>query len=212
MTMSKKKVETNANDYLEFDESKRPLSEEIATRSRNFDFFRSGFYLTNPDEILRKTGKDISTYDEIKKDSHVKSCIRSRKAGVLSKLWEIDRGKSKSKYNKFISKVFKKLKIKKLVQTILEAPLYGYKPLEIIWNYRNIDGRDYIVPVNIKGKAQKYFVFDEDNKLLYRSKDNFNGEQLPDKKFLIPRQEDDDDNPYGFPDLSLCYWSAEQNC
>lgn len=32
------------------------------------------------------------------------------------------------------------------------------------------------------------------------------GEELPQRKFLVPRQDPSYDNPYGFADLSMCFW------
>lgn len=202
----KKKIYYNTTDYVEVNVPKKGILQEVASKRRSFDFFSSSQYLVNPDEVLRKTGKSIQCYNEIKRDSHVKSCLRTRKAGVRKMLWDIDKGKTKSKHSKFIISVFNKLPLYKIIGDILEAPLFGYKPLEVMWHAATINNREAIVPYNVKGKPNRWFVFDDDGSLKFRSKENLWGEYLPPRKFLCPTQEADDDNPYGFADLSLCFW------
>ena len=90
----------NEHTFVAFQEEKRSLAKEIATRERSIDFYSLGMYLPNPDPVLKKMGKDITVYKELLSDAHVGSCITSRKAGVKSMLWEIDRGKSKSRQAK----------------------------------------------------------------------------------------------------------------
>ncbi len=41
--------------------------------------------------------------------------------------------------------------------------------------------------------------FDEENQLKFRTKENMNGEELPSKKFILPRNEPTYENPYAFP-------------
>ena len=200
------KIEYSDKDSIKVSVGKRKLSDEVASLRRAFSFFSCGSFLSNPDPILRKAGKEISAYKEIKTDSHVKACIRSRKAGAKSMLWDIDRGKSQSKHAKFIRMIFERLKIYKIIDDILEAPLFGYKPLEVYWEKETINGRECIIPSKIKGKPVDWFVFDDNGELLFRSKENYLGEAVPAKKFLVPKQEETTDNPYGFPDLSLCFW------
>lgn len=204
--MSTKTIEYANNEKIRVNTSNGKLSQEVASLHRAFNFFSNGSFLSNPDPILRKAGKEISAYKEIKTDSHVKACIRSRKAGAKSMLWDIDRGKSKSKHAKFIKQIFEKLPIYKIIDDILEAPLFGYKPIEVYWAKETIANKECIIPTKIQGKPIDWFVFGDSGQLLFKSKDNFLGEEVPNKKFLVPKQEDTDDNPYGFPDLSLCFW------
>ena len=67
---------------------------------------------------------------------------------------------------------------------------------------------NWILPTDIKGKPPRWFLFDAENNLKLRVMANPMGEVLPEKKFLLPRQEATYDNPYGFPDLSSCFWPA----
>ena len=75
--------------------SKKGLTEEIATRKRALNFYSLANILPDPDIVLRKQGKDIRIYKELLCDPHVFACIQSRKAGVLSLDWCINRGLDK---------------------------------------------------------------------------------------------------------------------
>lgn len=60
---------------------------------------------------------------------------------------------------------------------------------------------------DIVGKPPEWFQFDNDNLLRFRAKDaGLEGEPVPLNKFVVPRQDATYDNPYGFPDLSMCFW------
>jgi len=201
--MAKNGIWVDKNTFVSFsDKTTRPLSDEIATRQRSIDFYSLGMYLPNPDPVLKKMGKDIKVYTELMSDGHLGGCVTSRKSGVKSLEWEIDRGKAKSRQAKFVADIFKDLPVKDIVGEMMNAPQFGYQPLEVIWQRIN----KAIVPSNVIGKPQSWFVFSEDNELRFRTKENWNGEPLPDKKFLLARHEPTYENPYGFPVLSRCFW------
>lgn len=201
----KKGIWISPNEFRNFAavDQTRSLSDEIATRQRSIDFYSLGMYLPNPDPVLKKMGKDITVYKELLGDAHVQGCITSRKAGVKKLLWEIDRGKAKSRQAKFITDAMKDIDIDQIIGEILNAPLYGYQILEVLWTR----GENFIIPSDIIGKPQQWFVFSENNELRFRTKENYvNGEPLPDKKFLLARHDATYENPYGFPVLSCCFW------
>ncbi|ENE4637899.1 TPA: DUF935 family protein, partial [Escherichia coli] len=53
----------------------------------------------------------------------------------------------------------------------------------------------------------EWFQFDTDNCLRFRARDaGVEGELLSPSKFVVPAQDASYDNPYGFPDLSMCFW------
>jgi len=192
------------NTFVKFsDKTTSSLSREIATRQRSIDFYSLGMCLPNPDPVLKKIGKDIKVYTEMLSDGHLGGCVTSRKSGVKSLEWEIDRGKAKSRHAKFVTDAFKDLPVKDIIGEIMNAPLYGYQPLEVVWKRTN----KAIIPASITGKPQHWFVFNENNELRLLTKDNIlSGEELPPKKFLLARNEPTYENPYGFPVLSRCFW------
>ncbi|MEJ5227208.1 DUF935 domain-containing protein [Thermodesulfovibrio sp.] len=188
--------------FIKFTDERTSLTEELATRKGAIDFYSLGMYLPNPDPVLKKQGKDITVYKELLADAHVGGCITSRKAGVLSLEWSIDRGRAKSRQAKLIEKVFQNLNLEKIMSEILDATLFGYSVLEVIWE--KLGG--YILPKAIVGKPQEWFLFSIENELRLRTKDNFEGIPLPEKKFLLVQHEATYQNPYGFPLLSRCFW------
>jgi phage gp29-like protein len=178
------------------------ITDEIVTRKRSMDFFLMGTMLPNPDPVLKRMGKDIIIYEEIKRESHVSCCISSRKAGVKSLSWEIGKEKGKTREVELIENRFKKFKMQDIMDEILDAPLFGYKPMEAMW-----DDAEFWLPNNLVGKPPEWFCYDTDNTLRFRTKENFwEGELLPDKKILCPRHRATYKNPYGESELSKVFW------
>ena len=185
--------------------SKKNLTEEIATRKRALNFYSLANILPDPDIVLRKQGKDMRIYKELMCDPHVFACVQSRKAGVLSLDWDINRGVDKDENTENIFKLLKSLDVHKLINDILDATLFGFQPLEIIWQ-KNKSG--YILPTKIIAKPPEWFCFDNDNNLKFRTKENYYGELLPNKKFLLAQNNPSYNNPYGERTLSRVFWNV----
>ncbi|MDP8080236.1 DUF935 domain-containing protein [Phocoenobacter skyensis] len=183
---------------------KNKLLTEIATRSRSIDYWAMGHYLPNPDPILKKMGKDISVYRELLSDPHLSGCVRRRKAAVKGLDWRIT-PTGNEKIDEALQNLFENLPLNQIITEILNAALFGYQVLEINWQNQG----EGLFPASIIAKPQEWFVFDEDNQLRLRTKENYmEGELLPDHKFLLATQEATYTNPYGLGDLSKCFWSA----
>nr|VFK21742.1 MAG: Mu-like prophage protein gp29 [Candidatus Kentron sp. LFY] len=181
----------------------RSLTSQIATRERRPDFYSLSGMLPNPDPILKSQGKDISVYRELRTEPQVGGNIRRRKGAVKALEWGIEKEKAKQRAVSVTEGLFADLDFDRIVSEILDATLFGYQPMEIIWDKV---GR-YLLPVDVLGKPPEWFHFDEENRLRLRTKDDpTDGELLPARKFLLPRQEPSYDNPYGFPDLSMVFW------
>ena len=177
------------------------LSGEIASRSRSMDFWAMGSMLPNPDDVLKKLGLDIRVYETLKKDPSVGGAIRRRKSAVRA----MERGFRQDcnpKVKELLNTAFEKLDLTSIINNILEAPLFGYQPLEVLW------GNDWL-PSDVVAKPQHWFGFDDDNQLRLKTREKMlSGEVLPPRKFLLPRQDASYVNPYGFADLSMCYWAV----
>jgi len=178
------------------------VGNEIATRKRSFNFYNLAMILPDPDPVLRKQGKDIRIYKELLCDPHVWACVQSRKSGVLSLEWEINRGKDKTQQGQFIEDFFKSIDLNSIISEILNASLFGFQPLEIIWKKQG----NLILPAEIKAKPPEWFCFDDDNRLKFRTKENYYGEDLPERKFLCPQSNPSYENPYGERTLSRVFW------
>ncbi len=185
--------------------AKNTLSDEIATRKRALNFYSLANILPDPDIVLKKQGKDIKIYRELLCDPHVFACTQSRKAGVLSLDWEINRGLDKDEKAQTIEKLLKKLDINKLISDILDATQFGFQPLEIMWKKEK---SGYILPEKIIAKPPEWFCFDDDNNLKFRTKENYYGEIVSEKKFLLAQNNPSYNNPYGERTLSRVFWSV----
>ena len=64
------------------------------------------------------------------------------------------------------------------------------------------------MPAEIKAKPVEWFVFDDENKLKLKTKENRSGEELPEKKFLCPQYNPSYQNPYGERTLSRIFWNV----
>ena len=184
---------------------KKGITEEIATRKRALNFYSLANILPDPDIVLKKQGKDIRIYKELLCDPHVFACTQSRKAGVLSLDWEINRGLNKDQNAEDIENLLKKLDIQKLMSDILDATQFGFQPLEIIWKR---DKSGHIMPERVVAKPPEWFCFDDDNNLKFRTKENYYGEVVPNKKFLLAQNNPTYNNPYGDRTLSRVFWNV----
>lgn len=201
--MKTKGMWVSPTEFIQFGEPSKSLSDQIATRSRSIDFYGLGMYLPNPDPVLKALGKDIKVYRELRADAHVGGCIRRRKAAVKALEWGLDRDKAKSRVAKSIESIFADLDLSQIITQMLDAVLYGYQPMEIMWGKVG----SYLVPVDVVGKPADWFLYSPENELRLRTRQNMiQGEELPPRKFLVPRQDASYDNPYGFADLSMCFW------
>ena len=182
---------------------KQDLIRVIASRANAIDYWSFMHYLPNPDPVLKKMGKDISAYREILSDSHVGGCVRRRKAAIKGLEWRIT-PTGNEKTDEILTALFDRLPMSHIISQILDATLFGYQALEVMWESEN----GLLLPTAIVGKPQEWFVFDEENQLMLRTKDNSNGALVPEKKFLLATQQADFLNPYGRADLAMCFWAA----
>ena len=194
-------------EFVSFAETRqgKTLSEQIATRDRSMDVAGFGFLLPNPDPILKRQGKDISVYRDLRSDAHVGGCIRRRKAAVKALEWRVVRGKASARMTRLAGDVLATYDMDTLLNEITEAVLFGWQPLELVWGAFH----GATVPLQVIGKPPEWFFFDNDAQLRFRSREQpMLGEALEPRKFLLARQEASYANPYGHADLSMCFWPA----
>lgn len=194
-------------EFVRFAEGAKPtsLSDHIATRNRSPDFTALGMYLPNPDPILKKLGKDIRVYSDMRSHAHVGGCIRRRKAGVVRMEWRIDRDRASARMAKLCEQVLGDLDMRRVMREMLDAPLFGWQPMEVIWSSASAGGA--VVPLDVLAKPAHWFNFDSEAQLRFLTRQSmFQGELLEPRKFLVPAQDASYANPYGFADLSMCFW------
>lgn len=198
-------IYVSPTEFVSFAETRKrsSLSEEIATRDRSMDM-AFGFILPNPDPILKRQGKDISVYRDMRSRASVGGPIRRRKAAVKALEWRVERGKASARVTRLCTDVLASYDMDRLLNEITDAVLFGYQPLELMWG--NFNGA--MAPLEVIGKPQEWFTFDNNAQLRFRSRQQpLHGEELEPRKFLLARQEASYANPYGFADLSMCFWA-----
>ncbi|WP_339521617.1 DUF935 domain-containing protein [Pseudomonas sp. EL_65y_Pfl2_R96] len=194
-------------EFLSFAEAKRStrLNHHIATRGRTETGGLSGANLPNPDPILKAQGKDITVYRDLRSSALVGGNIRRRKAAVLSLERGLKRGEAPPNVERFITDWLTDLDLDRIIRELLDAPLFGYQPVELMWQPLGL----HQVPQDLLGKPAEWFFYDKDNTLRFRAKDaGQDGELCDPRRFIVARQDATYANPYGFPDLSMCFWPA----
>ncbi len=205
--MNKRGLWVSPTEFVSFAEAKRSstLNQHIATRGRSDAGSFSGANLPNPDPILKAQGKDITVYRDLRSSALVGGNIRRRKASVLSLERGIKRGDAPIKVERFIRDWLTDLDMDRIIRELLDAPLFGYQPVELMWRPVGMN----LVPEDLLGKPAEWFFYDKDNELRFRSKEaGQDGELCDPQRFIVARQDATYANPYGFPDLSMCFWPA----
>lgn len=172
------------------------------------DFFLSSFstYISNPNAITKHDNSSIEKLSKFLLDPHVWACVQSRVSGTLTKKWRVVKGlifdlNFGEKAVKVIEKSLGNLDMERIIEEILDAPLYGYKPFEIFWDYKG----GYLVPIDIIGKPSWWFDFDENGMIYFQD----NKKIAPKYKMLVAKHKATYINPYGIALLRKIYNSLQ---
>ncbi len=181
------------------DKNKKPITDEIATTSKDLDIFAGWLNrLENPDPTLRTEakGKGLNLYDEVDRDPHAGSVLQTRCLSVAGKEWEVLPGEESAQGQKIADHVKLALESSNLTQAcqeLMQAILYGFYVAEVMWQVK--DGS--VVPKKIMGKHPRRFSFSMDRELRLLTPENMiDGEEVPDRKFIVFTF-GSSDNPYG---------------
>lgn len=203
--MSSKGLWVSPTEFVRFSEpaAGKALTEHIASRGRSFDSQALGMYLPNPDPILKAQGKDITVYRDLRSQALVGGNLRRRKSAVLALERDLKRGNAPVRVERFIRDWLADLDLDRIIRELLDAPLFGYQPVELMWRPLGL----HLVPEDLLGKPAEWFLYDQDNRLRFRARDaGLQGELCDPQRFVVARQDATYNNPYGFPDLSMCFW------
>lgn len=205
--MNKTGVWVSPTEFVRFAEPKRDkgLTDHIASRGRSFDAQALGMYLPNPDPILKAQGKDIKVYRDLRSSALVGGNIRRRKASVLALERGLKRSDAPVKVERFVRDWLVDIDMDRVIRELLDASLFGYQPVEIMWRPVGM----FVLPEDLLGKPAEWFLYDQDNNLRFRARDaGMTGELCDPQRFVVARQDATYINPYGFADLSMCFWPA----
>jgi phage gp29-like protein len=198
--------------------SKNELKGEIASIERDLSqmFFGGALkILLNGDATLRTRagGKGIKLYDELERDGRTGAMLDKRKEAVTEREWSVDPASQDAgdiEVAEFITQVLDDLKFDQLTDDALDATLKGYSVLELMWEVRESYAdrwRNVLIPKLYIARDQSRFVFDTDRRLrLLTLEKPMDGEELPDRKFVVHVFKGKDGVPYGRGLGSKLFW------
>jgi len=200
----------NNNDFKKASNNKR-LSQEIASRQTDPNFYASLEMLPNPDVILRKLGRSQEVFDSIISDAHVIGELRSIRSGLIKFEYRLQAGGDSPA----------DIRALELCQQVMNRkPANGMQWTDVFWNMAHAvfkgsqaheviwkrEGQ-FLVPDKIIDRPQRRFLFTQDNELRLKTKEHpVNGIALDQYKFLLTRHMPSYENPYGVALLSSCFW------
>ena len=192
-----------------------PTTEELATEfatrlSAGADLGSFLGWLPDPDPVLLKRGELASVLDDLTADDQVCMAMQSRKLRVLNAQdYDFAPGQAKGKdvapdaaalCDALVADL-EPIALRDVFSTMLDAPFYGFTPLELLWEPQG--GR-----LRLKGivaKPRDWFCFDEHNRPMFRGEWG-TPRPLPPNKFVFVRHFPTYENPYGLRLLSRCLW------
>lgn len=170
--------------------------------------------LPDPDSVLRKRGEDSAVLSELSADDQVTTAMLSRKNRVLNcPDFRLRAGSPDGQeatpeadelYRRF-SCDLERCNLRQIISAILDAPFYGFIPLELVWRR----GDDWWHLVDIVARPPKWFAFDNANNPVFVGVYGTMISEpmpLPPGKFVLVTHHATYDNPYGLRLLSRCLW------
>lgn len=169
------------------------------------DFSNFIGYMPNPDVILSKGGLRLDIFEEMLTDAHISAKLEQLKHGALSKEWDILPADSSNEAANTADYVRRSLESLPnfFIETeeMLSAVEYGFSVTEVIWKK---DGAHWVVE-KLLNRSPERFSFSPQGKLLLN--DGGAVRELDENyKFIVHRHMPRNENPYGSPVLSKCYW------
>ena len=191
------------------------LDTEVASRLKDpFDKPFMGVIAPN-DPLLRERGgmgsRAHDIYRDLLRDGKVFACLQKRKLAVVGREWQVEPIVDSTKGQQdaqTVRQILQGFAFDKLCGHLLDAILIGWQPAEIIWTVK--DG--LVVPQRCASRQQRRFSFVQDDGdtqahlHLLTEQDMQRGERVPERKFIIHRVSEDDDNPYGSGLGLQLYW------
>lgn len=174
--------------------------------TRQNTFLNNNLRIQNEDPVLKKIAKKPSDLRNLLYDAHVSSVVESRKAGTRTLSWRLAESDScPTKVRAYVNETLLKIDVPQLINHCLDARLYGWTFIELIYNLKN--GIWHLI--DTPQRNQEWFEFDEYNNIL------FNGgaygaktEKVPELKHLLIQNNASYSNPHGEALLSKVYWSC----
>lgn len=186
----------------------KPIRQEVATVERDILYPAFDGVLRNLDDTLLTRGgaEGLKLYDALERDCMVYGLLNKRKLAVTARPWEVvpgGTGRKDKKAAELAKAMLEALGFDALCLHLLDAVLKGFSVGEILWD---TDGST-IYPREVKPKDQRRFHFDVEGKLRLLTHQNmFQGEPVPERKFIVHAHGAKDGTPYGLGLGTRLFW------
>jgi len=180
----------------------------LATPGNDITIPNYSTVLRSEDETLLAKGgaRGIRLYDEVRRDGHALAVLTKRTLKVVARPWVVEPASKRAidrKAAEVVERQINRVGFDRLCRELLGATLYGYSVGEIDWAV----GGGEIFPARIINHQRARFVFDLDwrPRLLTRA-NSFEGEELPERKFIVHRHDAEGSDPYGRGLGRVLFW------
>ncbi|MGA1856934.1 DUF935 family protein [Azospirillum sp. 11R-A] len=160
------------------------------------------------DDVLlaRGGGKGLRLYDEIERDAHAYAVLQKRKLAIVARDWEVRPGapgRAGAKAAELVQTALDAFPFDKACLDLAGAILKGFAVGEVMWRQE----AGFVLPAELRPRDQRRFVFDEDGQLrLLTWEAMVNGEELPDRKFVVHQFGSPVGDPYGLGLGHKLFW------
>lgn len=188
--------------------SSAPEMVEIASIRRDITVPFFGNVMRNTDATLMTRGgvKGLHLYDEVERDARAYSVLQKRKLAVISRPWTVKPASDSPRdvaAAELVTRNFQSMQFDRICTDLFDATLKGFSVAEIMWEVR--DGE--VVARDLIARDQTRFVFTLDRDLRLRTRAAMiDGEELPQRKFVIHRFGAKDGSPYGLGLGHKIFW------
>lgn len=185
------------------------IRNEIATVARDITRFSyGGASLQNQDPTLLTRGdyRGVEGYDDLERDCHAAAVLQKRRLAVISREWDVEPGGEAPIDIEAADEVRRQLgnlNFDALCNKLLDALLKGFSVAEILWE----PGAAAIEAKQVLARSQRRFTFDENGALRLLTWENTtDGIPVPDRKFIVHRHGEKNENPFGLGLGTRLFW------
>lgn len=197
----------------------RPELREIASIERDWTKRFFGQVLQNDDDTLltRGGGKGLKIYDELERDAHAYAELQKRKLAVVARPWDVmpaSEDAADVEVSDMVREGLKRIQFDRICMELLDATLKGFAVGEVMWDlYESGEHGLLAAPADVIARLQTRFTFGRVRDTqkghplrLLTQASMIEGEELPDRKFLVHRFGGKDGSPYGLGLGNRLFW------
>lgn len=175
------------------------LTRSVTSSYQTFASF-AGQSMPNPDVLIRNKGIRFDTFREMLLDGTISGKFDQLFSWVKTKKLRFEGDNAET-----VEAALAGINLNALLGEMLTATQFGYSVQEIIWQDPKKNGGAWLVE-KIVGRVQERFGFDYNGQLMYSGGMGVLSPITESFKFMVTRHNPVNENYYGSPILSKCYW------